>query len=234
MTLQRARVIKGAFPAAGEAEMIDPHARQLDPTRIGRAGAFPPNPGAAPIAAPVAEAARARRIAGEVIEARAEAARIIASAQKEAEAVVASAAAAAATEAREQEVARLAASFLALRDEEAGQPERDVDRIIELAVLLAERLVGEAIRVEPARIAELAASAIHEARGARRVRIDASPDDVDALAQALGAIGQSADIQPDPTLQRGSLVVHTDLGRVDARLQPQLARLAAALREALR
>lgn len=234
MTLQRARVIKDAFPPnARESEMVDPHARQLDPTRIGRAGVFPP---AAPIAAPVAAAAaaRARRIAGEVIEARAEAARIIASAQKDAEAVVASAAAAAATEAREQEVARLAASFLALRDEEAGQPERDVDRIIELAVLLAERLVGEALRVEPARIAELAASAIHEARGARRVRIDASPDDVDALGQALGAIGQSADIQADPTLQRGSLVVHTDLGRVDARLEPQLARLAAALREALR
>ncbi|MBX3204681.1 MAG: hypothetical protein KF764_06400 [Labilithrix sp.] len=129
---------------------------------------------------------------------------------------------------------RLAAGFLALRDAEARRTERDVDRVVVLAVLLAERLVGEALRVEPARIAELAASAIHEARGARRVRIDASPDDVAALDEALGALGQSADVQPDPTLRRGSLVVHTDLGRVDARVEPQLARLAAALREALR
>lgn len=203
MTLERARVIKGAFPDAKASETVAPPAR-------------------------------ARRIAGEVIEARAEAARIIAAAQKEAAAVVASAAATAANEAREQEIARLAASFLALRDEEARRPERELDRIVELAVVLAERLVGEALRVEPSRIAELAASAIHEARGALRVRIDASPEDVDALVRALGDIGQSADIQPDPALQRGSLIVHTNLGRVDARLAPQLARLAAALREALR
>lgn len=203
MTLERARVIKGAFPDAKASETVAPPAR-------------------------------ARRIAGEVIEARAEAARIIAAAQKEAATVVASAAATAANEAREQEIARLAASFLALRDEEARRPERELDRIVELAVVLAERLVGEALRVEPSRIAELAASAIHEARGALRVRIDASPEDVDALVRALGDIGQSADIQPDPALQRGSLIVHTNLGRVDARLAPQLARLAAALREALR
>ena len=92
---------------------------------------------------------------------------------------------------------------------------------------------GHVERMRP-RIAELAASAIHEARGARRVRIDASPEDVAALAEALGAVGQNADVQPDPTLERGSLVVHTDLGRVDARLRPQLTRLAEALREALR
>lgn len=228
MTLERARVIKGAFP-------VDPPAdeRQLAPTRIGA-------PGAAGAAAPKAphagaiDVARARRIAAEVLEARAEAERIVAEARRQAEAVVAGAAEAAAAEARENEVARLAAGFLALRDEEARRAERDVDRVIELAVLLAERLVGEAIRVEPARIAELAAAAIQEARGARRVRIDASPEDIAALGEALGAIGQVADVQPDPTLNRGSLVVHTDLGRIDARLQPQLTRLAEALREALR
>ena len=66
------------------------------------------------------------------------------------------------------------------------------------------------------------------------MRVDASPDDVDALGEALGAIGQSADVQADPTLPRGSLVVHTDLGRIDARLEPQLTRLAQALREALK
>ncbi|MBX3205570.1 MAG: hypothetical protein KF764_10915 [Labilithrix sp.] len=231
MTLQRARVIKGAF-----SDKADDHARHLDPTRVGRVEAVPHAQAPRPMAGPVgaAAAARARRIAGEVIEARAEAGRIVAAAREEANAVVAAAAAAAASEAREAEVARLAAGFLALRDAEARRAERDVDRVVELAVLLAERLVGEALRVEPARIAELAASALHEARGARRVRIDASPDDVAALYEALGALGQSADVQPDPTLRRGSLVVHTDLGRVDARLEPQLARLAAALREALR
>jgi len=168
------------------------------------------------------------------MEARAEAERIVAEARARADAIVAEAAEKAAAEAREREVARLAAGFLELREAEARRMERDLDRLVELAVILAERLVGEAIRVEPARVAELAAAAIQEARGARRVRIDACPEDVAALEETLGAIGQIADIHADPTLGRGSLVVHTDLGRVDARLQPQLARLAVALREALR
>jgi flagellar biosynthesis/type III secretory pathway protein FliH len=66
------------------------------------------------------------------------------------------------------------------------------------------------------------------------VRIDAHPDDVDALREALSAAARIADVSADAELPRGSLVVHTDLGVVDARLRPQLARLAAALREALR
>ena len=247
MTLQRARVIKGAFPVAPSPGDGAPGGRRLDPTRIGAPlpvaaaahGPAPAHRGAAPPGNALAPAGgtaatRATRIAREVLEARDEAARILAEARRQAEAVVASAAAAAGAEAREKEVARLAAGFLALREEEARRAERDVDRVIDLAVLLAERLVGEAIRVEPARVAELAASAIQEARGARRVRIEASPEDVPALREALGAVEQIADIQPDPMLHRGSLVVHTDLGRIDARLQPQLTRLAEALREALR
>lgn len=225
MTLQRARVMKGAFPVPDA-----PRNGKLDPTRIGDLNGMARG---APATEPTAEA-RARRIAGEILEARAEATRIVEEAREKADALVADAASAAGAEARDREVARLAAGFLALRNEEAGRAERDVNRIIELAVLLAERVIGEAIRVEPSRIAELAASAIQEARGARRVRIDACPEDVGPLQEALGAIGQSADVQPDLTLRRGSLVVHTDLGHVDARLEPQLARLAEALREALR
>jgi type III secretion protein L len=209
MTLQRARVIKGAFRDDSSTETT------------------------ATAASPDPHLLRGRRIAAEVLEAKAEAARILEAARTEAEALRVSVAKTAADEAREHEVARLAAQFIALRDEDNRRALRDVDRTIEVAVVLAERLIGEAIRVEPSRVAELAAAAIEEARGARRVRIDACPDDVAALGEALGAAGSSAEIAADPTLPRGSLVVHTDLGRVDARLQPQLGRLAAALREAL-
>lgn len=213
MTLQRAHVIKAA--------VSDPDATA---TRVD----------VAPAARAVPTASHARRVAAEILEARGEAERIIARARREADAIVASAAAAAAAEAREQEVARLAAGFLALREAEERRAERDVERSVELAVLLAERLVGEALRVEPGRIAELAVAALEEVRGARRVRIEASPDDVSALRDALGAVGRIADVQADASLERGSLVVHTELGHVDARLTPQLRRLAEALQEAMR
>jgi flagellar assembly protein FliH/type III secretion protein L len=176
---------------------------------------------------------QARRISAAVLAAREEAERIVAAARAEAEAIADRARAEAATLARQEEEARLAAAFLALRAEDERRLERDTGRVVDLAVLLAERLIGEALRVEPARIAELAATAIAETRGARRVRVAAAPGDVVVLREALGAAGVAAEITEDPALGRGSVIVHTELGQVDARLEPQLARLAAALREAL-
>ncbi len=177
----------------------------------------------------------ARRIPADVMDARAEAARIVAKAREEATALAMRAAEDAAREAREREIAKVAAEVLAVRTAEERRAEREIDRTIELAVLLAERLVGEAIRVEPERIAALATDALRETRGARRVRVEASPEDAPALVRVLAEAGvTTADVAANAELARGSLVVHTELGRVDARLQPQLARLAEALREAMK
>jgi flagellar biosynthesis/type III secretory pathway protein FliH len=171
----------------------------------------------------VPSAPMGRRIAREIMDAHAEAERIREAARNEA-----------AREAREDEVARLAAGFLALRHADEQRAERDLDRAVELAKILAERLVGEGLKIEPERIAGLAANALAETRGARNVRIDANPEDVAPLREALVAVGHAATVGADPALPRGSLVVHTDLGTIDAQLRPQLDRLAKALREAMK
>lgn len=171
----------------------------------------------------VASMPMGRRVAREVMDAHAEAERIRETAKREA-----------ANEAREEEAARLAASFLALRKADEERAERDLDRTVEVAKILAERLVGEGLKIEPERIAGLAANALAETRGARNVRIDANPEDVAPLREALAAVGHRATVNAEPSLPRGSLVVHTDLGTIDAQLRPQLDRLAKALREAMK
>lgn len=171
----------------------------------------------------VASAPMGRRIAREIMDAHAEAERIREAARNEA-----------VREAREEEVARLAAGFLALRHEDEQRAVRDLDRTVEVAKILAERLVGEGLKIEPERIAGLAANALAETRGARNVRIDANPEDVAPLREALASVGHEATVNADPALERGSLVVHTDLGTIDAQLRPQLDRLAKALREAMK
>lgn len=178
--------------------------------------------------------ARGRRIAREVVAARDEAERVVREAREEAARILGAVREEAAREAREAQTARLAAAFLELERRAEQRAEQDLDRAIEVATLLAERLVGEGLKLEPARIAGLAASALAETRGARRVRIDACPEDVEPLQRALAEAGHHAEVQPSGELARGSLVVHTDLGSIDARVRPQLARLAAALREAMR
>jgi type III secretion protein L len=184
----------------------------------------------------------ARRIPRVVVDAHAVAAEIVADARARAQAMVAEATSNAmaiaenvARETREKEIARIAAEVIAVRAGAERRAEKELHRTIEVAVLLAERLVGEAIAVEPARIATLAHDALKETRGARQMRIEACAADVAALEEVLAALGEGvATIEVSPDLARGSLVVHTELGRVDARLAPQLARLAEALREVLR
>lgn len=184
----------------------------------------------------------ARRIPAAIVDARAEAERIVREAGAAAQALVDEARNAssqlresAAREAREAAVAEVVAEHVALRVTEERRATRELDRTIAIAALLAERVIGEAIAIDPARIATLAESALSETRGARRLRIEASPADVPALHGLLAGLGDGiATVEPSGELDRGSLVVHTELGRIDARLGPQLTRLAEALREALR
>lgn len=212
MTLHRARVIPAADAASA--------------TRI---------------PAPQAQEGHARIVPGALVAAREEATRLLEEARAKAAAIVAEAevraratAAEAGEAARAKALADLAAAHLALHAREEARAGRELDRTVEIAVLLAERMIGEALAVDPSRIAALAAEALRETRGARKLRIEASPEDVASLAAALAELGQEiAEIAPNPDLGRGSVLVETELGNVDARLAPRLGQLAQALREAL-
>jgi flagellar biosynthesis/type III secretory pathway protein FliH len=178
-----------------------------------------------------------RRIARAELEARERAARILEDARAKARTIAEEAAARAADEARATEHAKLAALYLDLRAADEQRAERDIERAVELASALAERLLGAEFARDPALVAQLARQALAEARGARRARIEASPLDVDALRAHLGSLGfpdGACEIVENDQLARGSLVLHTDLGTLDAKLAPQLDRLAAALRDVLR
>ena len=114
--------------------------------------------------------------------------------------------------------------------------ERDLDRAVDLARLLAERLIGRAIDLNPEGVVELARKSLLETRGAKKITIDANPNDKTTLISHLDLLGMDKSIlvRENLELARGSLILHTDLGTLDARLTPQLERLASALREILR
>jgi flagellar biosynthesis/type III secretory pathway protein FliH len=139
-------------------------------------------------------------------------------------------------EARADAAAKVAARALALRHHEARADERSLDRSVELARLLAERLLGESLRVAPEQVIALAKQALGEARGARRIGLVAHPEDARILAQSLPALGldpTTAQVRPDVSRARGNLRIETEIGVLDAELAPQLERLALKLRESL-
>lgn len=174
-------------------------------------------------------AERAQRLIG---EAEARAAQIVAQAEQRAADLRLRAEA----EGRAEAAASIAARALALRHHEARADERAIDRSVELARLLAERLLGESLRVAPEQVASIARQALAEARGARRIVIVAQSDDALILEQALPTLGIDPSlvvVRSDAARPRGNLRIETEIGVLDAELAPQLGRLALKLRESL-
>ncbi|HEY2405505.1 MAG TPA: FliH/SctL family protein [Polyangiaceae bacterium] len=139
-------------------------------------------------------------------------------------------------EARADAVATIAARALALAERETNFDAHALDRSVELARLLAERLLGASLRIEPEQILNLARQALAEARGARRITLVAHPSDAAILAKSLQALGlepSSARVVEDAQRKPGNLRIETELGVLDAELAPQLQRLALKLRESL-
>lgn len=139
-------------------------------------------------------------------------------------------------EGRADASAQIAARALALRHHEARSDERQLERSVELARLLAERLLGESLRIAPEQVVSLAKQALGEARGARRISLLAHPEDARILEQNLPALGLdpgTAQVRADPSRARGNLRIETEIGVLDAELAPQLERLALKLRESL-
>ena len=186
--------------------------------------------------------ARAKIVAKDVVDAAERAREIVTSAEARARQILdgARAEALAVSERAEAEgratsAAKFAQIALSLSRSEAESDRRATARLIEVARLLAERLIGETLRLEPSQIVALAEHAISEARGARRITIVAHPADASELERALaaGRLERVARVVTSDERGRGSLRFETELGVLDAELAPQLDRLAEALRVSL-
>ncbi|MFL5306795.1 MAG: FliH/SctL family protein [Polyangia bacterium] len=106
---------------------------------------------------------------------------------------------------------------------------------IALAARMAERIVGRAVTLDEGVLAEIAAEALATCRtdvGSLRVRVH--PDQLSALEQrrewlAARAPGVAIDLVADDGVSLHGCVIDTPRGRVDARLETQLAALERAL-----
>jgi flagellar assembly protein FliH len=140
-------------------------------------------------------------------------------------------------EGRQEGAAELAAAWIKLRTEESARDERDLQRTVELARAMAERLVGQSIALDPTTIVAMCRQTLASARQARHVVVRAHPADAEVLRAHLSSLGleQAAiEIHADESRARGSLLFETDLGILDADLTIQLDRLTRSLRDGLR
>jgi flagellar assembly protein FliH len=119
------------------------------------------------------------------------------------------------------------AEVVALREATAESVERDA---VELAVLLAEKIVAGTFDTDPDRVLDVVRGALRRLTERRRVTVLVHPDDLELVRAAstgfaaeLGGI-EHCEVQAERRLVRGGAVVRTDEGQIDASIETQLAR----------
>jgi flagellar biosynthesis/type III secretory pathway protein FliH len=129
-----------------------------------------------------------------------------------------------------------AAAILATARAQAARLVADAQpAALALAARMAARIVGRAVDLDPAVMVEIAGEALAACRPRGLVKLRAHPADVAALDRAHAALlarleGAAAlELVPDPSVGRYGCVVETPLGRVDARLEAQIAALERAV-----
>ncbi len=182
----------------------------------------------------------ARRIAGEVFDARVRARAILEEAQASARRILRAAEAerdswrdAAEAAGREEGLARAAAELA------RGARERDrliaacSGEVLDVAAAIAGRILAREVRpgadaVGAARIA------LAELRGSRRVDLRVSAEDLAAIRDAAGALGDAVGrlrVVEDASLAMGEVVLEGEGARVDGRFSARIALLRRALEE---
>lgn len=198
---------------------------------------------ATPIGARAPSPGYARVLRREVLDAHDEAARLLDHARAEAERLLQEAQERASNLLREAEgaghaagLARATAEAARIAKREDELDARALGRSIEIARLLAERIVGHAITVEPETLEQMARTTAREVRGARQLRFLVHPDDVERIERALREVAATMPltVEGNAALRRGDFELHTDAGTLNASLGARLELLTQSLAEHLR
>lgn len=111
--------------------------------------------------------------------------------------------------------------------------------VLDLALAVAKRIVQREIERDQEALIGMLAGALQRVRGAGEVTVRVSPNGVAVLAQAEETLDRTAlgidsvTAVADPSLGPGDLIVETNNGTVDARVDEQLALLRQSLGEVL-
>lgn len=111
--------------------------------------------------------------------------------------------------------------------------------IMRLAFAIAEKILAREIEQNQEATLPVILAALQEVRDQEKINIMVAPDDYETVLhlkrdlQAVIGGEKSLTITPDPTLSRGSCFVETMNGKLDARIDTQLAILKKTLQDVL-
>ena len=175
-----------------------------------------------------------------------DAAAAIAAAQSEADTIRAMAHAEGLAAGREEALAALAPAAGALEGAARAVHEDALEatarleaHAVDLALLLAEKILGAAVKVDPALVLEAVRGALRGLLERERVTVLVHPDDLElvrgAMGDLAGALGgiEHCVVEAERRVTRGGAVVRTPEGDVDARVDTKLQRAREVVEAAL-
>jgi flagellar assembly protein FliH len=133
----------------------------------------------------------------------------------------------------------LAQAAEAVQADQHARAERLERHAVDLALFLAEKVLGGAIAVQPEQVIEAVRGALRGIVDRERVTVLVHPEDLDLvrdamddLRAALGGI-EHCEVQAERRVSRGGAVVRTPDGDVDARVETKLQRAREVVEAAL-
>jgi flagellar assembly protein FliH len=133
-------------------------------------------------------------------------------------------------------LAAAADQLQALRTDAAASVEADA---VDLALRIAEQVVGAAIAADPELVVEAVRGALRRLVERDRVLILVNPDDLelvrDHVGRLVGELGgiEHCEVQAERRVRPGGAIVRTSEGEVDATLETKLARAREVLEHEL-
>jgi flagellar assembly protein FliH len=170
----------------------------------------------------------------------------LARAEAEADALRAAAREEGLREGREEALAMLTPALEALTQAAEGvtasqfaRADRLEAHAVDLALFLAEKVLGGALAIEPERVTEAVRGALRGIVERERVTVLVHPDDlemvrgaIDDIRASLGGI-EHCEVQAERRVSRGGAIVRTPDGDVDARVETKLQRAREVVEAAL-
>ena len=133
----------------------------------------------------------------------------------------------------------LQTAVVAGREERIAAADQLEVHSVELALFLAEKIVGGALAVEPDRVVEAVRGALRGIVERERVTVLVHPEDLELVREAmdemratLGGI-EHCEVQAERRVGRGGAIVRTQDGDVDARVETKLQRAREVVEGAL-
>jgi flagellar assembly protein FliH len=133
----------------------------------------------------------------------------------------------------------LEAAVAEVRAERLAAAQRLEAHAVDLALLLAEKVVAGAIAVQPGLVVEAVRGALRGIVERERVTVLVHPDDLEVVRSAMeelrGSLGgiEHCEVQAERRVSRGGAVVRTPDGDVDARVEVKLQRAREVIESAL-